>query len=125
MGTWKRARNLVKALVIAAGMASTGAAHAVAMVQQQQQDTASAQSSGIVTPDIAAGFLKVEDWTQFQGGGGLAIGWCAREAFVGCANKRWLTPQDAVKKLVGPNARYAGFQVFILKDSTQLYLYYK
>lgn len=125
MVTWKRAGHLVKALVISAGMASTGVANAVAMVQQQPQDTASAQSSGIVTPEVASGFIKVEDWTQFQGGGGLAVGWCAKEAFVGCGNKRWLTPQDAVKKLVGPNARYAGFQVFILKDSTQLYLYYK
>lgn len=124
MGTWKRVGHFVKTLVILASMAS-GAAHAVAMQQQQQQqDTAPAQSSGIVTPEMASGFVKADEWTHFTGGG-IAIGWCAKQAFVGCEDHRFLSPQDAVKKLVGPNVRYTGFQLFILKDSTQLYLYYK
>lgn len=98
---------------------------AVAMpMQQAQQDNEAAQSSGVVTPNLATGFIKVDEWSHFSGGS-IAIGWCAQQAFVGCATHKWLSPADAVKKLVGENVHYVGFQLFVLKDGPQLYLYYR
>jgi hypothetical protein len=98
---------------------------AVAMpMQQPQHEDEPAQSSGVVTPSLATGFIKADEWSHFSDGS-LAIGWCAQQAFMGCAAHRWLPPAEALKKLVGANVRYAGFQLFVLKDGPQLYLYYK
>jgi hypothetical protein len=93
-------------------------------MQQAQHEDGPAQSSGVVTPSLATGFIKADEWSHFSDGS-LAIGWCAQRAFVGCATHKWLPPAEALKKLVGANVRYAGFQLFVLRDGPQLYLYYK
>jgi hypothetical protein len=125
MGKPGRFLRFTVAAAFSMSLALPGLCQAVAMpMQQAQHEDESAQSSGVVTPSLATGFIKADEWSHFSDGS-LAIGWCAQQAFVGCATHKWLTPADAVKKLVSANVRYAGFQLFVLKDGPQLYLYYK
>jgi hypothetical protein len=120
-------RIFAAALLVPAVLAFSQSAGAVAMPMQHSQEVEAepAQASGIVTPGLATGFVQINQFKHFEDGS-LAIGWCAKTDWAGdCSDMQWLPPAQAVKKLRGEKARYVGFQLFVLKETTRLFLYLK
>ncbi|MBC8741846.1 hypothetical protein F6X40_35450 [Paraburkholderia sp. UCT31] len=86
-------------------------------------DESVSQNSGFVSATTATGFMHADQFSHFPDGS-LAI--CVKDATWSseCAKDGWVTPAQAVK-LRAPDRRYVGFQLFILKDGPQVYLYYR
>lgn len=91
-------------------------------VPQMSVDESVSQGSGVVMPAQAVGVVKADrGFSNYKGDGGLAV--CIAQSFGGTCNA-WVTPAEFIKRQF-PSRKYVGFQLFILKDGPQLYLYYR
>jgi len=107
---------------LAAALAVTTTA-AFAIAQQPPADESVSQGTGIVRPSQAVGALRAEDgFTYFKGVGGIAV--CADRSGWSTDCKAYVTPAEYIKRQF-PAREYVGFQIFVLKDGPQLYLYYR
>lgn len=77
-------------------------------------------STGIITPDVATGFVRIDHYRTYGGQGDLRI--CLPDSFR-CEDK-WVSPQQYLKA-VAPKAQYVGFQLMQSRSGEQLYLFYK
>ncbi|KVP17313.1 hypothetical protein [Burkholderia ubonensis] len=97
-------------------------ASAAVAVPQQPVDESVAQGTGIVRPSQAVGAIKADfGFTHYKDDGGLAV--CAEQRWSNDC-KKYVTPSEFVK-LRFPKREYVGWQIFVLKDGPQLYLYYR
>lgn len=91
-------------------------------VPQMPVDESVSQGSGVVMPAQAVGVVKADrGFSNYKGEGGLAV--CVEKNFSGTCIV-WVTPAEFIKRQF-PSRKYVGFQLFILKDGPQLYLYYR
>jgi len=112
-------RFFAKAALVAAFAIASTVAFAV---PQMPVDESVSQGSGMVTPGQAVGFIKADrGFSNYKGEGGLAV--CAAQSFGGSCTV-WVTPAEFIKREF-PSRKYVGFQLFLLKDGPQLYLYYR
>ncbi|KVP96950.1 hypothetical protein WJ97_14105 [Burkholderia ubonensis] len=97
-------------------------ASSVFAVPQQPVDDSVSQGTGIVRPSQAVGAIKADmGFTYFKDVGGIAV--CAEQKWsVDC--KKYVSPEEFIKGRF-PKREYVGFQIFVLNDGPQLYLYYR
>lgn len=113
-------RILVRATL--AVLLATSTVAAVATPQPPVDESVS-QSTGIVTPAQAIGAARARlGFTHFANDGGLAV--CTERENWSTDCKTYVPPAEYIKRLF-PKREYVGFQIFVLKDGPQLYLYYR
>ncbi|KWA83770.1 hypothetical protein WL29_20615 [Burkholderia ubonensis] len=86
-------------------------------------DESVSQDTGIVRPSQAIGAVRARlGFTHFANDGGLAV--CAEQKNWSADCKTYVPPAEYIKRQF-PKREYVGFQIFVLKDGPQLYLYYR
>lgn len=113
-------RFLVQAALAVALVTGTVTAFAA---PQPPADESVSQSTGIVPPSQAIGAVRARlGFTHFANDGGLAV--CTERENWSTDCKTYVPPAEYIKRLF-PKREYVGFQIFVLKDGPQLYLYYR
>lgn len=115
-------KNSIVSKALFATMLAASSAAALAVTQMPVDESVS-QGSGIVKPSQAVGAIKANyGFTHFENDGGLAV--CDAQSNWSAECVKYVTPADFIKHRF-PKREYVGFQVFVLKDGPQLYLYYR
>lgn len=92
-----------------------------AVPMQPAPDESVSQSTGLIQPGQATGFMRTGDFSHFQDG---TLALCVNKGTWSQKCEEWLTPSQYVKRL-NPKLQYVGFQLYVLKDGPQLYLFYR
>lgn len=107
-------------------MASLSMAATAASAPKSSTEAETANTMGIITPDVATSVVVFDYFTRFRDTGDFAICSDGSDQQI-CEPKTYLTPEKYVAKFY-PKARYIGFRLLMSSTSgndTYLYLYLK